>query len=238
MKKVLVLHFILLLIVSNLASQTMKGNGKLKTETVALTGFKHLVCQGNFSITLIQGEQEGVRISTDENLIELFQIRMEGEVLFITMLADIRKFEELKVYLSVRELQSITLLNQVQMESKQVLHFDDLSIFTSGTTQINCEFFATRLIMDLYDQCYASLKGYAEILSINAHDESELDAENLQSEKCKIISTGYSEVSVNCKKELKLKVTGLSNVYYTGEPKITERIFSSSGFIVKRKIGE
>lgn len=234
----LYLIVISLFIANQSIAQIVKGSGKLKTETIEYNGFKHLMLQGNFNLTITQGDTEGIRISTDDNLIELFQTRIEGDVLHITMLADIRKFEELNVNLSVRELQSITLLNQVKIKSQQVLHFDDLSIFSSGQSQIDCEFYATRLILNLHDQCFTKLKGYAEVFSINAHDETELNAFALQSEKCQITSTGYSEVMVYCEKTLKLKVTGESNVYYIGEPKITERIFSSAGFIVKRRAGD
>lgn len=216
-------------------AQTVKGSGKLKTETVDYSGFKHLMLQGKFNVTLIQGDTEGLRISTDDNLIDLFQTRMEGDILYITMLADIKKYEELNLSLSVRDLQSITLLNQVSIKSLQVLHFDDIAIFSSGGSQIDCEFYATRMVLNVHDQAFTKLKGYAEILSINAHDETETNAFKLQSERCQVTTTGYSEVMIFAEKTLKLKATGESNIYYIGEPKITERIFSSAGFIVKRK---
>lgn len=235
MKKYFTLILVSVFLYTATTGQVVKGSGKLKTETFEFSGFKHLMLQGTFNLSITQGDTEGLRISTDDNLIELFQTRMEGDVLYITMLADIRKFEELSVSLSVRDLQSIILLNQVNIASEQVLHFDDITIFSSGSSQINCEFYTTKMVLNLHDQTFAELRGYSEILSINAHDEVELSAFKLQSEKCQVTSTGYSEVMIKAEKSLKLKVTGESNVYYIGEPKITERIFSSAGFIVKRK---
>lgn len=230
-----IILFILFFGYQNLSAQTVKGSGNLKTEVVEFNGFKNLILNGNFSVTLVQGDLEGIRINTDDNLVNLFQTRMDNETLFITMSADIRKFEELNVFISYRELKQITLLNNVKLNSTQVVHFDDLDIFISGACTINAEFFASSITVNQYDQSFSQVTGFAEKLIVNVHDETELNFSNLKSETCEIVSTGYSEVMVNCSKTLKLKVTGASNVYYSGEPAITERIFSSNGFIVKRK---
>lgn len=236
MKKTLLSGLILALFFSaNTFGQAAKGSGKLKTETIELSGFKHLILNGTFKVILSQGNEEGVRVSTDDNLVNLFQTRMDKDVLYVTMLADVRKATELNVYISYRELKNITLLKNVSVSSDQVIHFDELKLFLSGGSAINSEIFATVLRVKQNDQSFCNIKGYAEKLFIDIHDETEFNCFSLKSELCQVEATGYSEVMINCEKTLKLKVTGESNVYYTGEPKITERIFSSNGFIVKRK---
>lgn len=235
-KKTLFISIIItLFIATNTFGQAAKGSGKLKTESFKFNGFKHLVLNGSFRVVLLQGNEEGIKISTDDNLVNLFQTRMDKETLYVTMLADVRKFTELNVYISYRELKSLTLLKNVIVNSEQVIHFDELRLFISGGSLINTEIFATVLHVKQNDQSFCKLKGYAEKLFIDIHDETEFNCFNLKSELCQVEATGYSEVMINCEKSLKLKVTGESNVYYTGEPKIAERIFSSNGFIVKRK---
>jgi len=236
MKKILLLGlFISVVFSASIFAQAAKGSGKVKIETLEFSGFKHLILNGTFNVILLQGDEEGIRISTDDNLVNLFQVRMDKEKLYITMLADVRKFEELNVYISYRELKSITLLKNVSISSNQVIHFDELKLFLSGGSTINSEIYATVLHIKQNDQSFCKISGYAEKLYIDIHDETEFNCFSLKSEFCQVEATGYSEVMINCEKSLKLKVTGESNVYYTGEPKITERIFSSNGFIVKRK---
>ncbi len=236
MKKIsLCLIVLSALLTLNTSAQGVKGNGNLKTDIREYSGFKHLILQGNFQVILLQGAQEGIRVNTDENLIELFQTRIADDILYVTMQADIKKFEKLEIYISFKELLSITLLNNIELKTDQVIHFEKLNIFSSGSSRIDCEIFTTTLNMTLIDNTFTNLKGYAENLSVTIHDETELNSFGLQSENCKVTSTGYSDVRINCVKTLKLKVTGESNVYYVGDPKITDRIFSSAGFIVKRK---
>lgn len=218
-----------------LYAQVTKGEGSLKTDIRELSGFNEIIAQGHFDLTLVQGEKEGVRIETNENLIDLFQTRLEGKILYITMTADIRKYSAMNVTISIKDLKKIVLLNEVSMNSNSVIHFDQLELFSGGMSKINLEVYAAKLDVQITDGTYAYLKGFAENLLIKAHDETELNAFDLKVDNCQILSSGLTEVMVNVEKDLKLMVSGSSNVYYIGETEISERIFSSTGFIVKRK---
>ncbi|MDA3894361.1 MAG: DUF2807 domain-containing protein [Salinivirgaceae bacterium] len=220
---------------SELSAQIIRGNGAVRNDIRDLTGYNEIVAQGKFTLILTQGEKEGVRIETDENIIELFQTRVDKKKLYITMLANIRKSEGLNVFVSIKELTSLILLDEIVLKSETVIHFDELSIFSGGMSQLNIELFAATLDVELTDGTYAYLEGYTETLIAEIHDETELNALGLQTDFCNIKSTGLTEVMIDVQKELNLLVTGGSNLYYSGEPVIGQRIFSSSGFIVKRK---
>ena len=100
---------------------------------------------------------------------------------------------------------------------------------------VNIELYAKTLNLELNDGSYSNLKGYSENINLRIHDETELNAFDMQADKCSVISTGLTDVKVWVEKELNIQVTGGSNLYYIGNPKITNRIFSSTGFIVKRQ---
>jgi len=237
MKRFPVLVILSLIFILNFSakSQIIRGNGNLKTDLRALSGFNEIIAQGSFSVILTQGEKEGIRIETDENIVEIFQTRIEKQTLYITMLADVRKSEKLNVYVSIKELTKIVLLNDISLKTETVIHFDDLKIFSGGMSKLNIELFAASLSVELNDGTYGYLKGYSENFNAQIHDETEMNAFDLQTDFCEVLSTGLTEVMVDVQKELKFLVSGASNLYYTGSPTITERIFSSSGFIVKRQ---
>lgn len=237
MRRVTLILIIQLLIISSFVAtaQVIRGDGKLTTDIRELSGFNEIIAQGKFNLVLTQGEKEGIRIETDENIIELFQTRVANKKLYITMVADVRKSEAINVYVSIKELVNIIVMNEVFLKSESVIHFDELSIFSGGMSQINLELFASTLTLQLADGTYGYLKGYAENFIAEIHDETELNAFDMQTDYCDIISTGLTEVMLDVQKGLKLLVTGGSNFYYTGNPVISQRIFSSTGFIVKRQ---
>lgn len=243
MKKANIILLFLVLIINstNIFSQISKGSGIVKEDVRDLKGFTEIIAQGKFRLFLVQGDTEEVKIVTDDNLNKYFQTRMDGEVLHINMNADIRKYKELNVYVSIKSLKKITLLNEVFLESTNVLQFDELTLLAGDMSRIEIEIFASKVDLGLTDGTYVYIKGYSERLNMEVHDETELNAFDLQSDYCNVKSSGLTEIMINVEKDLKLFVTGSSNVYYTGVPKISKRIFTSSGFIVKRKketIGE
>ncbi|MGE4289632.1 MAG: head GIN domain-containing protein [Salinivirgaceae bacterium] len=221
--------------ISAVNAQVVKGEGEVKTDVRELTGFTGIIAQGRFELALVQGGPEGVRIESNENLLEFFQTRIEDSMLYISMTADIRKYSTLKVTVSVKELKKIYLLNEISLVSDRVIHFETLELFSGGMSRIDLELYASKLTLQLTDGTFASLKGFAEGMQAEIHDETELNAFELQVNKASILSSGFTEIMVHVKKELRLMVSGSSNVYYMGEPSIKERIFSSNGFIVKRK---
>lgn len=233
--KVVFLTSFLLFFYFNSNSQTIRGNGQIKTETRELSGFNKIIAQGQFNLILTQGEKEGIQLETDENVIEFFQTRIDSQTLYITMIADIKKSEKLNVYVSIKELTNIIILNEISLKTNNVIHFDELYIFSGGLSNIDIELFAATLNLQLTDGTYANLKGYTENLIIKTHDETELNAFNLQSDNCNVTSTGLTDVKIWVEKELEMLVTGGSNIFYVGNPKMKNRIFSSTGFIVRRQ---
>lgn len=237
MKKNIAGWAIVLLLCVSVSSngQVVKGSGTLKSEVRDVKGYNKLVANGLFQLFIIQGEDEGVRIETDNNIVELFQTHIEGQTLYVTMTADIRRSEALNVYVSIKQLKQIVLLNEVTLKTDNVIHFDELKLASSGLSKIDAEIFASKLHLEITDGTVAYVKGYTEKLEVEIHDDAELNAFDLQSDYCVTTASGFAEVMVNAQKDLQLKVTGASNLYYTGDAKVSERIFSSTGFIVKRK---
>lgn len=219
----------------NLYSQAIKGSGTVKTDMRDVQGFKRIIAQGNFNLILIQNDKEGLRIETDDNIIELFQTRMEDNTLFITMLADIRRFNVLNVYVSAINLNEVVLLNQVSLKSEGLLKFPNLNLFSCGMSNINTEIETKNLSIDLADGSACKLKGKSENLQLRMHEDTELNAFELEVHDAEIISTGFAEVMVNVSGNIQITATGESNVYYIGNPIFKKRIHSSTGFIVKRK---
>ncbi len=214
--------------------QIARGNGKIKSETRTYSDFTEVVAIGNFDLYLTRGEKVGVRIDTDENLVNFFQTRTEGNILFIEMLAEVRKFKDLSVYLSVDELTKISALGSVRLLSDEALQFENLDITCGDGSLVELNLSANNLSINFTDFANAVLKGSTKNLIMKCSDESIINAFGLTTHNCHLTTSGYSEVRINVSDEIQIKATGQSNVYYTGNARITERIFSSAGFVVKR----
>ncbi len=237
MKSLITYVCITFLILPAALAQTAKGSGSIKMNSVKVSDYDEVVAIGKFDLYLEKKESaSAIRISTDDNLQPFFQTRVENGILFIEMQAKIRNYSDLSVYVPVKKTTKITILDEVQLFSEKVIEFDNISLSASDLTKVNLELFANTLTTSFCDGAIVTLKGYAKNLEIKASDEVEMIGFDLKSDYCKVSSCGFTQVNVNVAKDIKIKATGQSNIYYTGDANISERIFSSTGFVVKRKI--
>lgn len=215
-------------------AQTIKGNGKMKTDVRQVNGYNRVVVQGSVELFLSQESTESVKIESEENLISLFKTTVSDSTLYV-FIPSVKKALKLNVTVAYKDLKQIILLNEVTLQSEKVANFDEIEIICGGISRLNFEFKASKCSLKVIDNGNASLRGYAENLIVEAHDETEVNAFDLQSDYCTVIGSGYAEISVNAKKRLGVTISGNSNLYYMGEANIWQRNFTSSGLITKRK---
>ena len=215
-------------------AQNIKGNGKVKTDVRQVSGFNRVVVQGQVELFLTQESNEGVKIESEENLISLFKTSVSDSTLYV-FVPSVKKALKLNVTVAFKDLKQVVLLNEVTLKSEKVSNFDEIEFVCGDASRLNYEFKASKCTLKVLDNGNASLRGYAEHLTIEAHDETEVNAFDLQSDYCTVIGSGYAEISVNAKKKLGVTISGSSNLYYMGEANIWQRNFTSSGLITKRK---
>ena len=220
---------------STVYAQNVKGNGKIKTDVRLVSGFNRVVVQGQVELFLSQESTEGVKIESEENLISLFKTSVSDSTLYV-FVPSVKKALKLNVTVAFKDLKQITLLNEVTLKSEKVSNFDEIEFVCGDASRLNYEFKASKCTLKVIDNGSASLRGYTEKLVVEAHDETEVNAFDLQSDYCTVIGSGYAEISVNAKKKLGVTISGNSNLYYMGEANIWQRNFTSSGLITKRKI--
>lgn len=216
------------------SAQNIKGNGKIKTEVRQVSGFNRVVVQGQVELFLSQETSENVKIESEENLVSLFKTSVSDSTLYV-FVPTIKKTLKLNVTVAFKDLKQVVLLNEVTLNSEKVANFDNIEFICGDASKLNFEFKARKCTLKVVDNGNASLRGYTEYLTVEASDETEVNAFDLQSDNCTIIGSGYAEISVNAKKKLGVTMSGSSNLYYMGEANIWQRNFTSSGLITKRK---
>jgi len=235
MKSIILTIFFLLLFQYNSNSQIIKGDGQVKKENREISSFNTVIAQGNFNLILIKGDKNNITIETDGNLFEYFQTNVKDSTLNISMLANIKKYKKIDVIIPIDEIKKIILLDETSLKTKSTIKLKDLYLFSGGESKIDLNLFIDNFDLTLTDGTLANIKGYCKNLNLKTHDETELNAFDFQIDYCNILSTGLTDARIFVKKEINsLLITGGSNVYYIGNPKIKTKISSSTGFIVKR----
>ncbi len=197
----------------------IKGSGNVITKDVSVQPFTDLEASGVFSVSLIQGDKEHVKIEAEDNLQELFQVRNEGTKLVIEMKKNmnIDTKKGMKVYITFKNLKSMDLSMVGGLSSVDKLSFSDLRIDNSCVGSLNLDLTAQKLNIENNSVGSVTLSGKAENAVIKHNGVGSLKASNLLVQTMDIESNGIGSAEVNAEKELKVKDSFLGKVRNSGK---------------------
>jgi Putative auto-transporter adhesin, head GIN domain len=214
-----------------------KGNGNVTTEAREVKYFDEIVAKGQFDLLITQGKEYKVEVTVDENLQNYILTQVTKQKLYIEVPDNIRKMKELKIHLTVDDLNSFVLLGEVDAIT-DTLHLRTADFFVSGTSDLELNIVSETLDFEVTDVANVTINGSADEFNLRVTDEAFLDAKHLETNICTLKASGFSDISVNVQKKFNLRVTGIGKIYYYGTPEINNMINSGTTFIIRRKLAE
>jgi hypothetical protein len=196
----------------------IEGSGNMITKEVNVSSFSELDVQGVFSVLLIQGNKEEVKIEADDNLQPLFDVKNVGSKLVISMKKDVNFNSKrgLKVYVTFRKLKTMELKTVGNISSDNNLNFDDLKISNKSVGSIDLKMTAQNLDVDNKSVGSVKLNGKAENAIIKNKGVGSVHAASFIVQKMDIDNSGIGSAEVNAAKELVVKDSFLGKVTNKG----------------------
>jgi hypothetical protein len=188
----------------------LKGSGHITTTQRPVEAFTEIEGRGGLRIEWKSGAPS-LSVTTDDNLVELFEARNVGNRLEIRMRDRVRPTHGIKITISSASLTGAKLSGATDLLAHGVTG-TSFAVQTTG---------AASLVLDgTVDQLLADLTG-----------ASDLKAKNLQAKVVEISTTGAANAWVNASEKLRVAVTGAGDVTYSGSPKTIEKKVTGAGTI-------
>jgi hypothetical protein len=199
-------------------NETIEGNGKLVTRDISVQAFDALKASGVYELKLTQGDKESVKIEADENLQELFIVKIDGSQLNIEMKKNLNLKGRLrvKVYVTFRQLKSIDLSTVGNVSAENQLTFSDLSLKNSSVGNVDLNFTANKLDLKNTSVGNVKLQGKAQTAIFKNSGVGNLRAGDLVVQSMDIDNSGVGNAEVNAEKELKVSDSMLGKVTNKG----------------------
>lgn len=261
-KKILLFAVLALFIVGSgsdcedLIGESVRGSGNMEEQIRTISGVSgvKLATLGKLYIEL--GREEKLVIKAEDNLLEYFETDVRNGVLTIDTRRNIniRPRKKVSYYLTVKELESITISSSGDIEAPD-LKTDRLkfTVSSSGdlkTGELDVESLNVR-VSSSGDIFIPKLQ--ANILDVNISSSGDLDIDrgNVEKQEISISSSGdyhagrleSREALVNISSSgdaylriedyLYVRISSSGNLYYSGNPRIDQST-SSSGRVKKR----
>lgn len=236
MKKLL-LGILLILAVSacgiSFPSRGRHASGHIISETREVSGFHGIVVSGGSVIDITQGEEEGLVIEADENMMEYLESEVEDGILYLgireTQILDgFISFDPVHYHLKVKNLDDISISGSTDLTADS-LTTTDMKVDLSGASTIKInDFQADSLDLVSSGASDVDLAGNCPRQIININGGGKYRAADLVSKDVTINASGAADVDVSAADKLELNLSGASQVDYYGDPTITQNISGAS----------
>jgi hypothetical protein len=211
----------------------IKGNGNVTTETVKVADYDEINAVGSMNVTLVNGTEGAIKVTTDENLQEYVDITSSGGKLSISLTKKgwLRTKKGINIQVPFMDLDNISLVGSGYVSSKANIKASQMDISVTGSGDMDLTIEAENLDGNLSGSGDIRLQGKATNFKAKVSGSGDLDARALDAQYTEAFVAGSGDLQVNAKKSIKARVNGSGDISYSGNPDKVDTKISGSGDI-------
>ncbi len=215
--------------------KTIRGNGKITTETRTVGNYDELSVAGSFEVELVLGEEGKITVEADENLMTYIETETEGDKLKIRAQEGIRlkPSRQIRLVVSFESLSKISLAGSGNIQSKNPIKTEKFTANLAGSGKIIVTVAAALVKGKIAGSGIIQLDGKADELNGDIAGSGDIAAFDLKADTVTVSIAGSGKAQVFCKEMLKTRITGSGDVIYKGAPRQEDSKVIGSGKIYK-----
>ncbi|VXB01261.1 head GIN domain-containing protein [Massilia sp. 9I] len=210
--------------------EQVQGSGNVKRQARQVSHFSGLAFELPGRLELRMGDNEGVSIETDDNLLGLVETVVENGTLKIRpSKRDLNlRTKNLKVVVTARQIERLSLGGSGEIEA-DTLRAPRLNIDLGGSGEINVRKLDSETVaVNLGGSGdFKAGGGGARKLSVSIGGSGTVDMGRVQSDSASVNLAGSGEATVWARHELTMTIAGSGDVNYYGDPRISKSVVGS-----------
>lgn len=219
-----------------MGGERVNGNGVLKSEERAITGFKGVSVVGGMDVVLLPGATHSVRVEADENLLQHIITELDGDVLVVEPQKNMNLNADagMKVYITAPIFNKVEVSGSGNVVSQGRIKADKkMETEISGSGDMRLELDAPEVQMEITGSGTINLSGNTRRFTSEINGSGDLRAFDLLSEDTEVEISGSGDAQVFASKQLGIRINGSGNVDYKGNPPAINQNVSGSGSVRK-----
>ncbi|WP_162426049.1 head GIN domain-containing protein [Pontibacter pudoricolor] len=211
----------------------IKGEGTIETRVLNLEPFTRIEANGDFKVYLTQGPNQKVEVKGEPNILSQLETSISNNTWKITHRECVRRSDDVEVYITIPEVESLYLNGSGHIEGQNTITATDLPVAVNGSGRIVLDVMANKIITQVTGSGKVVLQGEAPVQTIDISGSGRAEAFNLSSENVRVNISGSGTGEVTALDLLDVTISGSGNLYYKGNPAISQNI-SGSGKVIKK----
>ena len=184
----------------NISLFAQKDKGNVITQERKLADFNAIELGNALNVILSQGEVQSIKVETNEGLQEFIKTEVDNGVLKITQSNKMKNPTKLIVYVTVKNINKITLTGASELKSETPIKSDKLELNSSGASEITLDLAVNELESNFSGASDITLNGTATTHNILISGASDLKAGGLVTQETTLNASVASDIEVNVKK--------------------------------------
>lgn len=179
------------------AFSQIRGNRKVVRQDREITGFNSIVSKGSVDIYLSQADTEELYLEADENLLDVIITKVKDNTLYIYCDKSIFNAKQLKVYVKVKDINSVTLKGSGDFYSENTINVDVFNFELSGSGDMDLLIDANRIIGLMLGSGDVNLHASAKEFDVKMKGSGDIVVDELKSDisTLKIYGSGDAKIS-------------------------------------------
>jgi uncharacterized protein YxeA len=213
---------------------TVHGNGNVVKKERKTEDFTGVKVSTGIDVYLKQGNNMSVTVEADENLHEYIITEVRDGILNIYTDANIRDAERKRVYITMKDVNSVRTTSAGDVIGETPVKTDRLELSASSAGDIKLEITANEIKINISSSGNMTLTGEADILKADLSSAGDLNAFNLKVREADISASSAGDADINVTEKITARASSAGDINYMGNPKYIDSHSSSAGGIHKR----
>lgn len=210
---------------------SVRGSGPVRSEERPVGAFSELKLMLPSEVQLIIGEQHGLQIEAQENLLPLIRVENKGDELRLFSDKSLNADPAIRVRLTAPRFDEIAILGYARVEAAQSLEGDKLEIKIRGSGDLNLPLAVKELEVEISGSGDIVLSGRADEADIQINGSGEVMGKDLSTRKAQTEINGSGEIILQVSEALTGAIRGSGDIRYDGAPGLVDVKIAGSGAV-------
>jgi hypothetical protein len=210
----------------------VNGNKNVVTEDRSTKeSFTEIKVSNGLELHLYQGSKNKIIVDADENLQDIIITEVNNGVLEIYSEKSIWRAKSKKIFVTIKNLESVTATSGADVYAKETLKVDDIRVSSTSGADINISVDANTVETSSTSGSDIEISGVSNKHISSATSGASIDAYDLHSKNVIVKVTSGADINVYASESLDAKATSGGDIDFKGNPKNVNKKSSSGGDI-------
>jgi len=214
--------------------KSVTGHGHVVSKERKTDSFTGIKVSSGIDVYLKQGDNVTVTVEADENLHEYILTEVRGGVLNVYTEYNIRDAERKRVYVTMKEINSVKTTSAGDVFGETPISTDRLELTASSAGDIKLETHAKNIDIDISSSGDISLSGETDMLKADLSSAGDLKAYDLKAREADVSVSSAGDADINVSERISARASSAGDINYKGDPKYVDAHSSSAGGIQRR----